>query len=288
MKQIGSYKEEVHWLQTYIHALAQEIAYERDSLSLSPLRVVIEASSWLQPFIVPFFEKLGLEAIHVTSTSRQDPLHVFIPLSSASLGLRVHDDGRKMQLLTEKGELVDSDLQTVFLYLCYLHSRPGATIGAPVSAPQLLESMAEGLGGKIVRTKEWSRAIMEATQEARIHPLFDSLFAIGLVILHLERTGIPLSDLLALFPSFHLLRERVDCPWNSKGEVMRSMMERTKDVPVDLIDGIKFYHENGSVLLLPDADDPVFQLVAQSADPEHAEGLVHSYRGHILNALGYA
>ena len=286
MKQIGSYKEEVHWLQTYIHALAQEIAYERDHQSVPPLRFVIEASSWLQPFIVPFFEKLGLEAIHVTSTSMQDPLHDFIPLSGANLGLRVHDDGRTMQLITEKGELVDSDLQTVFLYLCYLHSRPGATIGAPVSAPQLLESMAEGLGGKIVRTKEWSRAIMEATQEARMHPLFDSLFAIGLVILHLDRTGIPLSDLLSLFPSFHLLRERVDCPWDSKGEVMRSMMERTKDVPVDLIDGIKFYHENGSVLLLPDADDPVFQLVAQSADPELAERLVHSYRGHILNVLG--
>jgi mannose-1-phosphate guanylyltransferase/phosphomannomutase len=285
MQQLGSYKDETHWFQTYINALAKEIADEREHLPTTPLRIIIEASSWLQPFIVPFFEKLGIEAIHVTSTSTQEPFQRFIPLAVGNLGLRVHDDGHTFQLVTEKGEIVDNDLQTVFLYLSYLHSRPGATIGAPVSAPELLESMAEGLGAKIIRTKEGSRAILEATQEARMHPLFDSLFAIGLVILHLDRTGIPLSELLSLFPSFFLHRERIDCPWDSKGEVMRSMMERTRDTPVDLVDGIKFYHENGSILLLPDNDDPVFQLVAQSTDPHLAKQLVHSYRDHILNVL---
>lgn len=285
MKQLGSYNEEAHWFQTYIQALAQEIANEREHLPTSLQRIVIEASSWLQPFIAPFFEKIGIEAIHVTSSSTQDPLHTFIPLAGASFGLRIQDDGRTFQLMTEKGETVDSDLQMVFLYLCYLHSRPGATIGAPVSAPELLESMAEGLGGNIIRTKEWSRAILEATLETSMHPLYDSLFSIGLVILHLDRTGVPLSELLSLFPSFHLLREQIDCPWNSKGEVMRSMMERTKDTSFNLVDGIKFYHENGWVLLLPDADEPVFQLIAHSTDPELAGLLVHSYREHILNVI---
>ncbi|UKS24771.1 NTP transferase domain-containing protein [Paenibacillus sp. HWE-109] len=282
---IGSYRDETHWFQTYINALSQEISEERTHSTLPSMRIVIEASSWLQPFIVPFFKQLGSDAIHITSASTLEPLHQFIPLSGANLGLRMHDDGRSFQLWTETGTQVDSDLQTVFLYLCYLHSRPGGTIGAPVSAPTLLESIAEGLGAKIIRTKEDQRAVQEVTHESRMHPLFDALFAIGLVVLHLDRTGLPLSTLLNLFPSLHLHRERIDCPWDSKGEVMRRMMERTKDTPVDLVDGIKFYHDDSWILLLPDSDDPVFQLVAQSTAPELARQLVQTYRGHILNVL---
>ncbi|OPH48826.1 mannose-1-phosphate guanylyltransferase [Paenibacillus ferrarius] len=285
MKAIGTYEDETHWFQTYIAALAQEITDERNDLPSSPMRVVVEASSWLQPYLVPFFAKLGIEAIHVTSASTQEPLQHFIPLSGAHLGLRIHDDGRSMQLITEQGTAVNSDLQTIFLYLCYLHSRPGSAIGAPVSAPELLESIAEGLGGTIIRTKEGARALLEVTHGAMLHPLHDALFAIGLVVLQLDRTGLPLSELLALFPTPYLHRERIDCPWDSKGAVMRRMMERTKDTRVDLVDGIKFYHENGWILLLPDSDDPVFQLVAQSTAPELAEQLVHSYREHILNVL---
>ncbi|TXK85273.1 sugar phosphate nucleotidyltransferase [Paenibacillus sp. N3.4] len=285
MAQIGNYSEQFHWFQTYINALAQEIAAERDTQTHQPLRVIVEASPWLQPIIFPYFEKLGLEAIHVTTTSTQEPFQRFLPLSGANFGLRLHDDGKSMQLVTEKGDVVDGDLQTVFLYLCYLHSRPGTTIGAPVSAPHLLESIAEGLGATIVRTKEGSRAVLEATHETSMHPLFDALFAIGLVILHLDRTGVPLSELLSLFPSFHLHREQIDCPWDYKGQVMRSMMERTKDTRVELLDGMKFYHDTGWVLLLPDADDPVFQVVAQSTDLDQAQTLVHAYREHILNVL---
>ncbi|NOV00122.1 sugar phosphate nucleotidyltransferase [Paenibacillus planticolens] len=285
MNKLGGYKDETHWFQTYIRTLAEEIADEGEALPLPALRIVVQASTWLQPYLVPFFEKLGIDAIHVTAANCQQPLPLFTSLAGASLGMHIGDDGRTLQLVTEKGETVDTDVQTVFLYLCYLHSRPGATIGAPVSAPELLESIAEGLGATIVRTKEWERSILEATPQARMHPLFDSLFAVGLVLLHLGRTGLPLSELLALIPSFYLHREQIDCPWDAKGEVMRSMMERTKDTPVDLVDGIKFYHDNGWILLLPDSDDPVFRLVAQSPNPILAQQLVHSYRNHILNVL---
>lgn len=85
-------------------------------------------------------------------------------------------------------------------------------------------------------------------------------FAIGLVVLHLGRTGLPLSELLALIPTFYLHREQIDCPWDAKGEVMRSMMNKARDTSVDLVDGIKFYHENGWILLLPDSEDPVLGL----------------------------
>ncbi|MFD0697922.1 sugar phosphate nucleotidyltransferase [Paenibacillus sp. GCM10027628] len=280
---IGDYRQEPHWMQTYVEALAKEIAYEREAVK--PLRVVIEASPWLQTYLVPFFEILGMEAIHVTTSKLQNSLPDFVALSKADLGISLKDDGHYLKLITEQGAMVDNELQSVFLYLCYLHSRPGATIGAPVSAPHLLESMADGLGATIVRTKEGARAILEATAEARMHPLFDSLFAVGLIVLHLDRTGQPLGKLLSLLPNFHLHREKIDCPWDHKGQVMRSMMERGKDSHVELVDGIKFYHDEGWVLLLPDADEPVFQVVAQSTDQSATQSLIKSYREHILNVL---
>ncbi|UJF34392.1 sugar phosphate nucleotidyltransferase [Paenibacillus hexagrammi] len=281
--QIGSYQAESGWIETYTRSLAQEISYERTNRQ--PLRVVVESSPWMQQFAIPYFEQLGVEAIHVTKTNIQEPFAKFVQLSEASLGIRLHDDGRGMQLVTEQGDAVSRDVQIVFLYLSYLHSRPGSTIGAPVSAPHLLESLAEGLGARIVRTKELARAVLEATKESNMHPLFDSFFALGLVLLHLERTGTSFSELLSLLPSFYLHRERIDCPWDHKGQVMRTMMERTKKERADLVDGIKFYHGDQWVLLLPLADDPAFQVIAQSTDPMTAQTLVQAYKTEILNII---
>lgn len=281
--QTGSYKQERHWTESYIRALAREISFERKTAD--PIRIIVEASSWFQPYAAQFFQEMGVEAIHVTTANLQEPLQSFVPLSHARLGLQLMDDGRGMRIVTERGEAVDSDVQTALLYLCYLYSRPGATIGAPVSAPHILEAVAEGLGASIARTKEFARAVLEATKETNMHPLFDSLFAAGLVLLHLERTGLTLSDLLSLLPRFHLHRERIECPWDYKGQVMRRLMERTKNARAELVDGIRFVHDEGSVLLLPDADDPVFQVIVQADSLQAAESLVQPYREHILNAL---
>ncbi|MCZ8523829.1 MULTISPECIES: sugar phosphate nucleotidyltransferase [Paenibacillus] len=284
-EEVGSYHQDETLTELYVQSVAGAARLDGPADEASPLRVAVSARPDVFRLLHPLLRALACEAVHLPEASQRDDLAALVPRLQADLGLWLGGDGREMSLVTAEGESVSRDKLTLLQYLSYFHSFPGSSIGAPVSAPQLLESLAGGLGCRVVRTKEHLRSIMEVSGSMALHPLYDALFAAGLIVCNMHRSGVPLHGLLSLIPSFHLQRETVGCPWDRKGHVMRRMMERTQGQQVDLIDGIKFYHDGGSVLLLPDADEPLFSVVAQGEHAQHVSELLEHYRGHILNFL---
>ena len=59
------------------------------------------------------------------------------------------------------------------------------------------------------------------------------------------RTGERLSKLTGRLPTVHIAHEEVVTPWEQKGTVMRIAVERTKDRPVILVDGVKIPEPDG-------------------------------------------
>ncbi|AEI39346.1 sugar phosphate nucleotidyltransferase [Paenibacillus mucilaginosus] len=282
---VGSYHEDDSLSGLYVQSVAGSTALESQPDCLAPLRVAVAARADVFRLLHPLLRALACEPIHLPEAAQRGQLASLVPRLEADLGLWVDSDGRGMGLVTAEGTPVTGDRLTLLQYLSFFHSYPGSAIGAPVSAPQLLESLAAGLGCRVVRTKENLRSIMEVSEAMALHPLYDALFAAGLVLRNLHRSGAALHGLLGLIPSVYLQRETVDCPWDRKGQVMRRMMERTRGRRVELIDGIKFYDDGGWVLLLPDSDEPHFNVVAQGEHEAHAAELLERYRDHILNFL---
>jgi mannose-1-phosphate guanylyltransferase/phosphomannomutase len=48
-----------------------------------------------------------------------------------------------------------------------------------------------------------------------------------------------------------------------------------------VIDGLKVFHEQGWALVLPDAENPVFQIYSEAASPEAAMALTNLYSTRI-------
>ncbi|KPV60368.1 mannose-1-phosphate guanylyltransferase [Paenibacillus sp. A3] len=279
----GSYRTDETMTASYLGALLAFTAMEGESAL--PLRAVVCTRPVVFAQLRPLLDALGCEAVHLPAEAQRGRLTDHVRALSADLGLWLDDDARGMSLVTSGGETVTGDRLLLLQYVSFFHSFKSAVIGAPVSAPHLLESLAEGLGARIVRTKQQIRSIMEVSADLALHPLFDGLFATGLIVRNMHRSGLPLDELLRLLPSVYVRRERIDCPWDRKGEIMRRMLQETKGRPVELIDGIKVHHDGGWVLLLPDSDDPAFSVVAQGLHDEHALSLVHEYREQILNLM---
>src|SRR6202007_2487103 len=74
------------------------------------------------------------------------------------------------------------------------------------------------------------------------------------------------------------------CPWDVKGRVMRTMMERHLKDRVDLTDGVKVFVEGGWVLVVPDADRPEDHVIASTLDPVLSDRLVEEY-SHLVRAV---
>ena len=86
-------------------------------------------------------------------------------------------------------------------------------------------------------------------------------------------------------PRTHLAHETVVTPWEQKGLVMRTLVELSKDRRLELIDGVKVIHDDGWVLALPDPEEPVTHIWAESSDSAGARSLAQEYVRRIRQTL---
>ena len=77
----------------------------------------------------------------------------------------------------------------------------------------------------------------------------------------------------------------VFCPWDVKGRVMRTMMERHLRDRVDLTDGVKVFVEGGWVLVVPDPDRPEYHIIASTLDPVTSAQLVEEYSALVRSVV---
>ena len=68
-----------------------------------------------------------------------------------------------------------------------------------------------------------------------------------------------------MVPQFFISKHSVKCPWDAKGKVMRTLIDETRTKKVELIYGIKVYHETGWALVLPDSEEPLFHIYSEAS-----------------------
>jgi len=179
---------------------------------------------------------------------------------------------------------------------------PGAVVAVPVTASSMLNATAHEHGGSIVRTKADRRSMMElcakpsapafagGAREGLIFPefspAFDAIYASAKILELLARTRRKASDLIDAVPPLHLVRRKVNCPWERKGVIMRELISQSRDRTLDLLDGVKIVDDDKWVLVLPDPSDPLFTVVAEAGDDAEASRLADEYVERIAELVG--
>lgn len=215
---------------------------------------------------------------------------------NADLGIMLDTGAEKIFLVDDKGDILSDDLALSLITLLVLRTHPPGAIGIPVTASSIIEELAARYGFEVIRTKTASRALMEtAGREAvvfvgdnlggfifpRFQPAFDGMAATLKILEMLASQETRLHQLTRSIPERFLLRDQVPCPWESKGTVMRNLIEESKGDQVELIDGIKIYFEKDWVLLYPDQDKPFFHIAGEAESKPRAESLVYRFREKI-------
>jgi mannose-1-phosphate guanylyltransferase/phosphomannomutase len=119
----------------------------------------------------------------------------------------------------------------------------------------------------------------------RFQPAFDGMAATLKILEMMASQGVRLHQLIRSVPERFLLRDQIPCPWESKGAVMRTLIEETKGENVELIDGIKVLFGKEWVLLYPDQDKPYFHIVVEGEAQPDAEALLHRFREKVKGWL---
>lgn len=300
---------EASFVPRLIHQYLDELLRSTDARTIQKahLRIVANYDAGNLSLLLPtLLEKLGCEVVGANKTdentegrpktlkeilSALDFIAAKVMDEKADLGIVVDNNAERLILLDENGRMVKDEQLLALVAMIVLKYSSHQTVAVPVTAPRVVEEMAKEYHGKVIRTKVDPRSLMEKVAQERIfpsegkqndaQPVFDALISLAKILELMAKEHSPLSKLLNLLPVSYMAEKEVDCTWSAKGRVMRNLFEENKDRPVEMIDGLKVYHDDGWALVLPDAAEPVFRVVSESSSQEEADALTEMYMGRI-------
>jgi mannose-1-phosphate guanylyltransferase/phosphomannomutase len=238
----------------------------------------------------------SIKQLQAITAALPTELGVSMEMSGERIAL-VDGQGRQVPPMTALAAVAALVLQVETGNLRSNGSAP--VIAVPVTAPSILETIAERYGGIVQRTKANSQAIMLAAAAdhvvlagdgegglifPRFHPSFDGMFAVAKILELLAALGTSLGAAVSSLPRYYQSTTSVTCAWESKGKVMRMLNENYRSQRGRHVDGIRIELGDEWVLVLPDADRPLFHIVAEARSEQAARSLAEKYAS-VVNGL---
>lgn len=215
------------------------------------------------------------------------------------IGFQVEAGAEKVRMIDERGVWYShSRLLTIVtkLYLeTHRHLEP-YKIAISILAGSEIDEIAKDYNVEVVRIKNSHAAMMESTLDEKVKFvggsyggfiftdfLFaaDAMFTVGQILEMLAKSNLRISDLDKKLPQYYQKSIIVHVPWEKKGTIMRRAMEASEGMERMLVEGVKIFKEEGSVLLYPEKESANFVVLSNSKEPEAAESLANYYAGLI-------
>ncbi|MCX6146932.1 MAG: sugar phosphate nucleotidyltransferase [Candidatus Kapabacteria bacterium] len=220
------------------------------------------------------------------------------------LGFRMEAGAEKIALIDERGVwLTPMRLLSVITKL-FLETNKDSKpykIAVSIIASSEIDDIAKDYPNvEVVRIKNSHSSMMEITSDANvkfiggiyggfIFPEFlfaaDAMFTVGKILEMITKLNTKISYIDSTLPIKYQHKMSVNCPWDKKGAIMRKTMEHSEKMTRELIEGVKIFFENESVLLIPDKENSSFFIIADSDSAYNSNYLAEKYAGLIIKWL---
>lgn len=280
-----------------------------EAIRTARFKVVVDYAYGSTAFVMPnVLSKLGADVLAVNPYAstvgavefqferHAENVSALVKASGAQLGAVLDPGGEHLTLIDDTGHVLSGEEALLALLTLVSGHLLGDTVAVPVTVTSHAEDIASRHAVHVRRTKLATSALMDAASEPGVGfsgsadggfilpgflPAFDAAASLVKVLELLARSGERLSAIVGRLPRTHLAHDTVVTPWEQKGMIMRSLVEMSKDREVVLIDGIKVRHEGGWALALPDPEEPITHVWAESGSDADAKALVNEYARRI-------
>ena len=298
-------------LERYSDALMSTV--DTEAIVAAEFKVVLDYAYGSASFVMPnVLSKLGADVLAVNPYAATAGATAFdvashaarvadlVRASGAHLGAVIDAPGERLTLVDDSGRILAHNEALHALLQLVTADGPGKKVAVPVAASRSVEELCRRNGAELVWTKLSTPHLMEvasgggvnfaASQEGGyIIPSFLPAYDAAATLVHLfdmlARQGLRLSKVVSQVPPVHMAHERVVTPWEQKGTVMRTLVERLPDRETVLVDGVKVIHDEGWALVLPDPDDPITHIWAEGPTDREARALAQEYARRIRQLL---
>jgi mannose-1-phosphate guanylyltransferase/phosphomannomutase len=244
----------------------------------------------------PYAHTAGMIAVDRVASARR--VADLVRASGSQLGAVVDPDCELLTIVDDEGTVLTDDQALLVLLYLVTRNEKDARVALPVSVPNAAAEICEKSGATITYTKLSSAHLMEAAARPgmafaasqsggfiwpRFLPAYDAAASLVMLVEMLGAIGEPLSKLVRSLPSVHVAHLSVPTPWESKGLVMRVLVEQLGDREMVLVDGVKVLEPGGWALVLPDPEEPVTHVWAEAPTEEGASARAGQFAALIVD-----
>ena len=259
--------------------------------------------------VEPLLRGLGCSTSCFTSYEDFNSVIMSIIDTESEFAAIIDENAEELILVDSSGKIVMEDLFHALIALIIFKTTPGATFFSTITSSEVLDKLAGRYNGAVKRTKNCTQAIMdeilsyqtvtgtgtsaeeyvpsgfEGFRPNQLTLSFDAIEGLIRIIEYMCYTNTTLNEILSEIPDFFIVKKDLRCPWESKGAVMRKVINDYRNKGLELLDGIKLHTETGWVLIVPDADKPIFKIIAESSSSKSANELCNKYCTYLESII---
>ena len=203
-------------------------------------------------------------------------------------------DADRLALVDETGTPPGEELTQVLAVDGFLRRTGGRKpVTTNLSSSMLLDHVARRYGVEVLRSAVGEINVVNMMRSvggeiggegnggvilAESHLGRDSLVGAALVLDRLAQEELTLSAILAQFPRFHLVKEKIDIDGRDPDEVSRRIADRYPDAEPITIDGLKLQWADRWIHVRKSNTEPIIRIHAEAPTAEEARALVEEAR----------
>jgi phosphomannomutase/phosphoglucomutase len=215
----------------------------------------------------------------------------------ADLGVAYDGDADRSIFVDEKGKIIMGDQTFALVAKYFLTDNPGEKIVTPLSSSTIIKDVADEYNGEIVWTKIGSVTVAQTMKELKAklggeenggifygphQPVRDGAMTTALILNIMARTGKKLSTLIDELPEYFIEKAKIECREELKQKVLQKLIEQTKGLKTNTLDGVKiWFKDKSSILIRPSGTEPIYRLYAEAKTSQKTRQLIREYSSKL-------
>jgi phosphomannomutase len=225
-------------------------------------------------------------------------LSELVTRTKAAIGFATDPDVDRLALVDDTGRAIGEDYTLALATLVVLRRQRGPVV-ANLSTSRIVDDMAREYGSEVIRAPvgEVNVAVRMREEGAvvggegnggvilpELHLGRDAPLAAALMLQLLVDEALPLSGIVARFPQYRIVKDKLDRPDGALDVVYESLRAAFPDAEVDQQDGLRLSWPDRWVHVRPSGTEPIVRVIAEAPTEDDARELISRCRAP-LNAL---
>ncbi|HEX3156950.1 MAG TPA: phosphoglucosamine mutase [Gemmatimonadaceae bacterium] len=276
-------------------------------------RVALDTCRGAGAVIMPqLLERLGCETVSINLepdgrfprppepvAANLGELEELVRSSGAEIGFATDPDVDRLALVSEQGRALGEDYTLALAAGLVLRHRSGPVV-TNLSTSRIVDDIVERAGSRVVRAPvgEVNVAVRMRTEGAvvggegnggvilpELHLGRDAPLGVAILLQLLLEEGRPLSQIVADYPRYSIVKEKLDRPSASLDSVYAALRSTFATASADTQDGLRLAWDDAWVHVRPSGTEPVVRVIAEAPNEERAQAIIAQAR-EPLDALG--